>query len=232
MTNIRISTQEAEGQFQASKWLAYQVLLDTPELEHLLKTLSPLEIFLTSISDSQQVRLSQEAFLRTYDDYVSCLKRGELPEEANFRVPFSSIFTASTEEIYAIKVGTNKQLIRVLRPVIQLQAHRMHYSSDDGKFRPMVFGKDSILWGLQFSYPQIFKDNSTKEYYQVLEGERFINTALFRLLQKWMRQNTMPTPFLVEGKVINIPMRLGKKCLSWVNKHPQLSLKGLQVKGS
>jgi len=231
MTNIRISTQEVEGQFQASKWLAYQVLLDTPELDDLLTTLSPLEIFLTSISEPQQAVLSKEAFLRAYDDYVSCLKRGQLPEEANFRVPFSSIFTTSREEIYAIKVGENKQLIRVSRPVIQLQAHRMHYSSDDGKFRPMVFGKDSILWGLQFSYPQIFKDNTTKEYYQVLEGERFINTALFRLLQKWMRQNTIPTPFIAEGKVVNSPIRLGKMCLSWINKHPQLALKSLQVKG-
>lgn len=232
MNEIRLSTQEVEGQFQASKWLAHQALLDTAELEALLKALFPAKIFLTSISDKEHVMLSPQAFLAIYDEYVSCLKEGKLPEEAKFRAPFSSILTVSTDEIYAIELNGNRRLIRISRPVIQLQAHRMHYSSDDGKFRPMVFGKESILWGLQFSYPQIFQDNTTKEYFHVLEGDRFINTSLFRNLQKWMRQNTIPTPFLVNEKVVNIPIRLGKACLPWINKHPQLQARGLQVKGS
>ena len=105
----------------------------------------------------------------------------------------------------------------------------MDYSEHDGKFRPMVFGLDSVTWGLQFSYPQLFMDGRTKEAFAVVESEEFPNTALFHQLQRWMRQNTLPTPFLVDGKRVNSPIRLGKACLPWINRHPQLAPKHLQV---
>jgi hypothetical protein len=48
-------------------------------------------------------------------------------------------------------------------------------------------------------------------------------------MQQWVRSHTIATPFEVEGKKVNVPIRLGKECLSRINSHPQLQAKGLRV---
>jgi len=63
----------------------------------------------------------------------------------------------------------------------------------------------------------------------VRESSEFPNTALYRSVQRWMRAHTIPTPFHVNGKKINVPMRLGKKCLPWISEHCQLKEKGIKV---
>jgi hypothetical protein len=52
---------------------------------------------------------------------------------------------------------------------------------------------------------------------------------LFKKLQKWVRTETTATSFDVQGKKINVPIRLGKKCRSWANSIPQLVETGLKV---
>jgi hypothetical protein len=64
----------------------------------------------------------------------------------------------------------------------------------------------------------------------VKETPSFPNTVLFHQIQRWMRGATIPTPFLVDGKGVNVPLRLGKRCLSWINTHAQLKAKGIRVK--
>ena len=159
---------------------------------------------------------------------ISGFKEGFL-DEVLYRQTFSSVFTVSSDSVYALPVGTDRRLIRVSRPVIQLQSHALDYSPHDEKFRAMVFGIDSVLWGIQFSYPQLFLDSRTKEAKAVVENGEFPNTRFFHTLQRWIRHHTIPTPFFVEGKRINVPIRLGKECLSWINNHPQLIKKNIKV---
>jgi hypothetical protein len=99
----------------------------------------------------------------------------------------------------------------------------------DGKFHSIAQGKETITWGLQFSYPQVFQDPKSKSFSKVTNTLEFPNTALFLAQQKWMRQNTLPTPLIVQGKKINLPVRLGKRCFSWIEKHPHLIEKGFQI---
>jgi len=47
-------------------------------------------------------------------------------------------------------------------------------------------------------------------------------SPLFQKIKVWIRDNTRATPFLVDGERKNVPMRLGKKCFSWINTHPGL----------
>ena len=129
--------------------------------------------------------------------------------------------------VYTVPVDGDRQIIKVKKPVIQMQAHRIGYSSLDGKFRPMVMGKESISWGIQFSYPQIYEDSG--KVVKVNESDQFPNTARFKKMQRWMRRHTIPTPFLADGKRVNVPMRLGKQCLPWINTHPQLVEKNIGV---
>lgn len=227
---LRISSVSAEVPLQASKWLSSQVLLHFDEMSALLNALGPFYLYSTgSIVKRGEEGYTKEQFLTFYKEYITALQQGVVPDEAYFRRPFSSVLTMTPEALYAIPIEADMQLIRIAKPIIQLQAHRMDYSKADGKFRSMTFGGDSISWGVQFSYPQLYQDGKTKEIHQVDSSEKCPNTSLFRTFQLWIRNNTIPTSFLLEGKKISIPVRIGKQCLSWINQHPQLSKRGLTV---
>lgn len=215
---------------QASKWLKLPILMETQELESLFKFLGDFDIFQTTgILPLGGGKIDKVEFLRVYEEYLSSLKKGEIPDENTYRAYFSSVISTNDEALFALPVEGGRQVIRIRRPIVQLQSHRFDYSEMDGNYRSMVFGVDSILWGLQFSYPQICQDSKTKEVYQVVEGPEFPNTQLFKKIQKWSRENTVPTPMIANEIKTNLPMRLGKGCFSWINNHPQLIKKGLRV---
>lgn len=215
---------------RASKWLSCQLLLDDGEMESLLQSLPPFRIYIVScLCPAGKSELSQADFLACYRTYVHALKQGLLPDEATYRHIFSTAFTTTPHSLFVVSAEHNQELMRIAEPVVQLQNHYLAYSTADGKFRAMTFGNDHITWGIQFSYPQLFQDPVTQDALQVDISDRFPNTQLFRQIQHWMRQHTVPTPFIVNGQKINIPMRLGKDCFSWINHHPQLRQKGFQI---
>ena len=84
--------------------------------------------------------------------------------------------------------------------------------------------------GIQFSYPHLYQDPLTRNVETIRNTPEYPNTELFHLLQKWMRQHTIPTPLIAEEKLINIPIRIGKLCLTWINKHAQLISKDIYIK--
>jgi hypothetical protein len=230
---LKISTPAIEGVMRASKWLKHQVLLDEEEMRDLFRALEPFEIFVVSEPVSEEkMQIGHQEFLAKYAEYVGALKKGELPDEAPFRKYFSSVFTTSSDALYAMEVGKEKFLLKTIKPIIQLQGHHFFVSEIDGKFHPLVFGKESITWGIQFSYPQLYQDPTTQDFSQVKESEEFPNTALYKRLAKWLRAETVPTPFLFQGKRSNEPIRLGKKCFSWIGKHAGLNEKGVSVYGT
>jgi hypothetical protein len=214
---------------QASKWLAYPILVDTEEMEALLCCLGDFWIFLTSgVVRKEDGMLLKKEFLDCYDSYILSLKQGKPPQDPRIRSYFSSVFTVTTDALYTVYVGDHQRIIKVEKPVLQLQNHRFNYSSIDGKFRSMILSSDSIWWGIQFSYPQLYQDSSL-QIKQVRDEIEFPNTSLFHRLQRWIREYTVPTPFIVNQKRVNVPIRLGKKCFEWIDYHPQLAEKGLKV---
>lgn len=213
----------SELPLQASKWLDIQLLIDAEEMKQLFLALGEFKIFrVGAVCRSDEGEISKQDFLASYECYINALKNGKLPHEKDYRPFFSSVITINDDHLFQIPVGNDRRIIRVEKPVLQLQVNKIAYSSADGKFRAMVFGKNSILWGLQVSYPQLYQDALTKEVFTVDESPKFPNTSLFRKLQLWVRRQTIPTPFMVDEKRINVPMRLGKCCLSWINSHPEI----------
>lgn len=214
---------------QASKWQKCPLLIDVDEMRELLAVLG--EFWMVQISGvipiGQEI-ISHEAFLDAYQHYILALKQGEQATDSRLRSYFSSVWTTFLEALYTVPVNEKAHLVKVQQPVIQLQAHRFDYSLADQTFRSMVLGVDSIQWGVQFSYPHLYQDENLNVF-TVREGEQFPNTTLFKRLQKWVRDKTIATPFEVGGKRVNVPIRLGKQCLSWINTHPQLQTKGLRV---
>lgn len=215
---------------QASKWLQLQTLIDVPEMESLFQAIGPVKIYLVgNVTEKGKGLIPHEAFLEQYAAYIAHLKWGSVPDPREFRPYFSSILTLKEDYAAVIPLENNQELVRVLRPVVQMQMHSLGYSTLDKKFRSNVMGKDSIQWGIQFSYPQLYMDPETNQVEKVLSSDRFVNTSLFRTIQKWMREKTIPTPFQVEGIKTNVPIRIGKQCLKWIHQHSQLGQFGIKV---
>lgn len=221
-TQLRIGTGK-ELPLQASKWLDLQLLVDADEMKALLSSLDAFKIYrVGAVCGLNEGEIPVQTFIEQYRRYIECLKQGIVPEEKEYRPIFSSIFTLADDHVFQILVGADRRILRVEKPVLQLQVNQIAYSAADGKFRGMVFGKENILWGIHFSFPQLFQDAVTKDVFSVINDSRFPNAALYRQLQLWTRQNTLPTPFNVKGQRVNVPMRLGKACFSWINSHPHL----------
>jgi hypothetical protein len=227
---IRISSPKVEGMLQVSKWLKVQVLLDSDEMQELLSVLSPVYFVVASeLITADDAVISADSFLHKYAEYIRLLKQGQVPAPEDFRKYFSCALSTTLEPFYAIDAGKEKYLVKPLKPVVQLQAHHFFYSDLDGKFHPMVLSEDSVSWGVQFSYPQLFQDPKTRQVVKVTDTLEFPNSALFSKLMKWLRSSTLPTPFEVGGVRINSPIRIGKKSLAWIKNHPQLQKKGIIV---
>jgi hypothetical protein len=211
---------------QASKWIKHPVLLSFSEMQNLLQALSPVFIALVSEPvEEQEMLLAHETFLDVYRGYIHSLEAGEIPDEKNVRKFFSSIWTSSITPLYAIPAG-KKFLVKSKEPVIQLQRHHFFYSALDKKIHSMVMSPESIPWGIQFAYPQLFQDPTSQEIRGVKEC---LNAPLFLKLARWMRTWTVPTPLILEGKRTNVPLRIGKEVLPWIGRHPKLKEQGIGV---
>lgn len=229
MISLRESSYQ-EPPLEASKWLSVCLLIDVDEMRDLLLAMQPCLLFISgSVVEKGEGDLSLESFLDVYRDYIERLKNGELPLSSHYQKPFSSVMTTSADVLFAVPVGGDRQIVRVAKPVVQMQPSNIDYSPLEKKFRANVFGPNTIPWGIQYSYPQLYHESQTKEIKKTNDSQEHPNTALFHILQKWVRGHTIPTPFYVDGKVIHAPFRLGKGCLSWINHHPRLIEKGIQV---
>lgn len=229
-SSLRLSSFKEEGMLQVSKWTKYQVLLDEEEMSMMLSEFFPLHFCVVSdpVKKGEGI-ISREGFLDYYKTYITALQESRLPDESLFRRCFSSVMTSSTDIMYAIAVGEEKYLIKPIKPVIQLQAHHFFYSALDGKFHPMVLSTESVTWGMQFSYPQLYQDPKSHRITKVIDSPEFPNTSVFARMLKWLRHHTLPTPFFVRGQRVNAPIRIGTQCLKWIHQHPQLKEKGIQV---
>jgi hypothetical protein len=219
---LRISKPADEGVYQASKWLKYQILLDAEELGSLFRALGQFWIFpMTGIVNGKPT--SHDFFIAEYGRWIEGLKNGIIPSAEMFRRLLACVFVDDLEALWLQEVSPGQFLTKIQKPVVQVQAHYFSYSSVDEVFRPMSMGKESIFWGLQFSFPQIYQDPKTMELLDAKEG------FLFRKIQIWAREASRATPFLVGGKKTNVPIRLGRQCFSWINCHPQLREQQIQV---
>jgi hypothetical protein len=230
---MRQSSVAAEGLLQVAKWIKVQVLLDSSEMQALIEALdTPHFVCVSDPVCSDAAEISCASFLEIYRGYVDALKRGIPPQEESLRRTFSCALSKTLDVFYAVPLRDGRFLVKPRLPVVQMQAHHFFYSALDGKFHPMALSVESISWGLQFSYPQLYQDPKTKQVVKVSEEALFVNTPLFTSLMRWMRSHTMPTPFSVQGRRTNAPIRVGKKALEWVSAHPQLRAKGIEVAGS
>lgn len=225
---LRIASPQ-EPPLQASRWLFSPALLDATELRSLFDELGDFCLFkLGAICKPGDEEIDRLNFLNTYSNYVESLMHGQVP--TGYPSIFTCALTAKTDHLCAVQISPEKHLVRIIKPVIQVQPLTIDYSQMDKKFRTMIMGGDTITWGLQWSFPQLAQDPKTHEVLNIRNGQDYPNAEVFKRLQRWIRNNTSPTPMIADGQLTNLPVRLGKKCFAWINRHPQLHKKGLSVK--
>lgn len=212
MADLPIIPLEQKIPYEASKWLKTQALLDKEEFKSLLAE-AKARLFNMEGEELHAQEL--------YGAYIDALKEGKIPA----RAPFAWYWTKHLGALYQLDTGYGLQ-VRVKEPVVQISHHQMNYTPEDNTFRSNLYGPDTIFWGLQFSFPQLFQDPLTNEVHKVNDKLLFPNLELYKFLQKWLREHTLPTPF----ETVNAPQRIGKEALAWIDKHPQLVKKGLRLK--
>jgi hypothetical protein len=213
---------------QVTKWVKIPMLLDTHEMEDLvLKQAPSFKLYdVQRVTPDKEGIYEPEEFLLHYTRYVNHLKKGEIPDLKDFRIAFSSAWSVAENAIYSIPSGESRRLLKACEPVVQSQMNQICFSKEEKTFRCQIFGNDSICWGIQLGFPFLFMDPST---YEAAKTRDFPNMALFLTIQRWARQNTSATPFIVNGVKMNSPIRLGKKCFSWIASHPQLIAQGITI---
>lgn len=197
-----------------SKWQKIQVLLDPIEMENLLRYLSPLAILnISEVVPFDKTSLTIDTFMNKYQKYIDML-RGKTPKQ---KISLTYALSQQIENFRAIAVGQKQYICRPLQPEVHMQTHEFLLDSN-GKILPQVFSKETISWGIQLSYPAIFQNAYTMEVIQATRTS-FNGWKVFSCIRNWIRTHTLPLPVHYQEKIIQLPIRLGKKAATWIQDH-------------
>ena len=223
---MQVSNQVAP--LQVSKWVKIPMLVDLHEMEDLLiNHTPPFKIYDVQKITSTGSGISEPRdFLEGYGSYLACLKRGDIPQVAEYNSLFSAAWSVNEEAFVSMPTQDSRRLLKAVTPVVQIQLNQIRYAPEEKIFRTQVFGSDTLCWGIQIGFPHLFLHPQT---YESMHTRTFPNMSLFLAIQRWMRHHTVPTPFVVNDEKMNSPIRLGKACFSWIASHPQLKQQNIHI---
>lgn len=188
--------------YQASKWQKLPLLLSVNEMEEVLSLLPEWIVPLSGVIKKGEEITSKSQFLKYYQDYLEQIEKGVKRPIIDKRL--TAAITSDLANLREAEVS-NGVIIRVIKPVIQVQPYFLNYSETADCFLDTTFSQDSFAFGLAFSIPQLFQNPETLEIEKVKDIE-------FKALQTWSRGHTMPTPFQIsENKIINFPARISRE---------------------
>ena len=199
--------------YQASLYLSYGILLTSEEFALLLAsldTIGDLSLFGTG------VLLPQEKLVQSPSSLVEIYQNYLFPKEDPSLLPehkaaLSSVWSIDPEAVAFREIVHDKwQIVRQL-PVIQLNRFQFRFDSKSDRFFTQSFSKETLFWGLEFRYPQLFLDPIHSKLIKALKAE-YLNTSLWKGVHQWIRNNTMPVQFEGEGMKKRVaPFRIGNR---------------------
>lgn len=211
---------------QASKWIKIGVLVTQEELAALLESERALLFPFGRVMQKEEVPMTTERCLQLYGQWLAAFRRGESPDMAAVcHLPIA--WSVTSDAVSWKELPQGRCVVTPKQPVVQIQAHSFRYSPLDHSIRSMVLSRDAIAWGLQFSYPQIYQEPETMD---IVSTQGFPNARLFQRVRAWIRNQTQPTPFVIEGKVVMSPLRIGKGIYLEMERHPHLIAAGLSLR--
>jgi hypothetical protein len=230
---LSLSTLEVEGAPEMSKWMEQYVLLSTGELSALFKGLDVIHLFRPfKVLSAADAYVSTDKFLQGYGSYVDELKRGELPSPRESQEALTVAMTANPEAFYALPVEGERFILRQRFPVVMIRLHTFSFSEEEFKVKSMTHGKSNVTWGLQFSFPHLYKPAFQSDVFKSSEGEGALNFEIYRKIQRYLRSHSSPVPFVRGEREVNASIRLGYECFPWINSHPSLKQNNLSVRSS
>ena len=175
--------------YQASKYTSHSMLLDEEELDAML----PHGIYMIMGKLLTNPEISRS-------DLLVSMKEGRIDT-----VGFA--FTNDHYDLFEVK--ERGCIARPKLPVIEIKQFCFSLNSN-GNFLEGVFGKDSIDFGVTFSYPTLFMDKdkniiNTRKYFQESDA--------FKQIREFKRKHTKPASFYFRGNEIKGSFRIGKKAL-------------------
>lgn len=206
-----------------ARFVKVAALLSLDHLGELLTALEPLVIARTgALLDPVEIFLEKNALLEPYAGYIGALEGGLEPDSAVR--PFLSTTLAPSKASFTIDMPRPGRCIaRVSEPCIQLRYHTLAYSPIDHSFHSMAFGKETIPWGIEFSFAGLIQRGGSVE-----EVDRTLPAAAqFRTVQKWLRHKTQPALFSGDGWQRRSHVRISPSLIAKMNSHP--ALEGLEV---
>ena len=124
-----------------------------------------------------------------------------------------------------LKVQNRGFIARQNKPVIEIKPFAFMLSSEN-QLLENVFGKGSVDFGIDFSYPMLFRSNGevvkTKDLFK--EGEEFDKIKVFK------RKYTIAAQFMLNGERLNGSFRIGKRAINTA-KEVLYHLNGLSLRG-
>lgn len=224
-----LSADQHSPQASFSKWISIDVLIDSDELKDLFThCANPILLSMQNLSEDHPFHLDQSSLLQKYDSYISDLKKGMIPQLKEIRTYFYFFLTAHMNDIFMKELSKGKKKLFYNTPLVEFKPICLNLSKVDHTLRVMPLSPSGVLWGLKISFPGMVQKYQSP-LIESIDFKQEPNGILFSKIRKWIRDNTRATPFLIGSKKVNLPIRLGKKCLNWINHHPQLIPLRLQV---
>lgn len=218
-----LSNKEKSSDFQArfSKWISIDLLIDGAEMKGLLEEMAPLFLLtMQDLSTKTPFILEVDHFLKVYGEYIDALKNKKVPEAKDFKKLFYLFLGSSLKDIFTRSISEEKKALVFNTPLIEVKPICLTLSNVDHSIRSMPLHPNGILWGLRFAFPQMLQKGGSLDI-ESIDLQSHPNGLLFKKFRTWVRKNTKATPFMIHSKKVNLPIRLGKHCFSWINNHPQ-----------
>ena len=168
---------------QASRFISHSVLLSIEDLDQILTLLGCQVCNISKVVEKIDYK---DELLSSYRDYVADFEKGDvfLP---NYRANLACALTCELSCLNVQNLNDNRLIIRPILPIIQVGLFTFGISSE-GKLLSGALGASTRSYGLQFSFPALFRDPITGKNGNALkEG---INAPMWKTLTKWIRNET------------------------------------------
>ncbi|MDN3504413.1 MAG: hypothetical protein P0S95_02420 [Rhabdochlamydiaceae bacterium] len=168
---------------QASRYLTHSVLLSVNDLAHIIDLLGCQVCNISKVVENFDYK---NQLLQVYQNYLEDfnLNQVALPK---YRANLSCAFTLDSNCLNTQILSDNRLIIRPTLPIIQVGLFTFAMSSD-GKVLSGSLGDSTRSFGLQFSFPAIFRDPLSGKNCNGLKDS--INAPAWKLLTKWIRNHS------------------------------------------
>src|SRR5690606_29212441 len=119
-------------EYQAAKWLKVPVLASAEEFAGLFKRLGGFSLYrLGTPGKEDGLQITQDAFLDAVRRWIERLQAGQAVAMSDCRAVLACALSADPECLRLKSLSDGRSLVKIRRPVIQLQAHFFSFSQDE-----------------------------------------------------------------------------------------------------